>query len=197
MKIIILAAGRTDSGNYGFPANSKPKCLFHFKGEILLERQVKMLRAAGLNDITIVVGYQEELIEQFNKVKNLGLKLVYNPTGASDVKPAWRKGLDSVRAGIQGVDDDVLIIPGDVYLTVNGLKMVLADNRSVLGAGGHGFQLFKLRRNVLPQIRKSDKLGLGYPLLDFIKADNGVTIQTDIIDVDWYNQTDEGKHNLP
>lgn len=38
----------------------KPKGLLEVKGEILIERQIKQLRSAGINDITIVVGYQAE-----------------------------------------------------------------------------------------------------------------------------------------
>lgn len=195
MKAVILAAGRPEQGNYGFPVGSKPKCLFHYKGEVLLERQVKVLRAAGLNDITVVVGHQKELIERFNSQRGLGLKLAYNPTGETDTKTGqfWLNGLDSIKVGIQGVDDDVIFIPGDVYLKEDGLREVLSHECSVLGLGGHGFQLFKIRRNVLPSMRKSDKKGLLYILRDFIMADGGITVETGISDVDYYWDTDEGK----
>ncbi len=81
MKCVLLAAGPTLShGTYRFPKDAKPKCLFHYEGEILLERSVRVLRKCGLNDIRIVVGYKKELIERFNNKKKLGLKLIYNPT---------------------------------------------------------------------------------------------------------------------
>ncbi|GAH85541.1 unnamed protein product, partial [marine sediment metagenome] len=186
MKVVILAAGPSESGGkkYGFPLGSKPKCLFHYRGEVLLERQAKILRAVGLNDITVVVGHQKELIERFNSRKGLGLKLVHNPTGATDVKkrqpegPRWVKGFDSIKVGVQGVDDDVLFIPGDVYLQEEGLRKVLTEERSVLGLGGHGFQLFKVRRNVLPHIRVFEGTGFLYPLADLIKVDGGITVET-------------------
>lgn len=194
MKVVILAASRSDQGGYGFPVGSKPKCLFHYKGEVLLERQVKVLRAVGLNDITVVVGHQKKLIERFNRKRGLGLKLVYNPTGATDLRtPRWVKGFDSIKAGIQGVDDDVLFIPGDVYLEKKGLRKVLAEERSVNGKGGHGWQLFKVRRNVLPRLREFEGTGLLHPLLNFIKADGGLRVNTGLTDVDWYRMTDEGK----
>jgi len=94
--------------------------------------------------------------------------------------------------GVQGVDDEVLFIPGDVYLQEEGLRKVLADERSVLGLGGHGFQLLKVRRNVLPSIREFEGTGLLHPLADLIKADGGTTIKTNIFDVDHYRKTDEG-----
>lgn len=196
MKAVILAAGSPDQGDYGFPVGSKPKCLFHYNGEVLLERQVKVLRAVGLNDITVVVGHQKELIESFNSQKGLGLKIAYNPTGATDTKRGqfWFYLLDSLKVGIEGVDDDVIFIPGDVYLTEEGLRETLSHECSVLGLGGHGWQLFKVRRNVLPIIRKSDKTDEGFrPFRDWIMADGGITVKTNVFDVDWYSQTDEGK----
>ena len=198
MKVVILAASKSESDkddevNYGFPVGSKPKCLFHYRKEVLLERQVKVLRAVGLNDITVVVGYQKELIKLFNSQNGLGLKLVYNPTGETDVKPLrWVKGFDSIKVGVQGVDDDVLFIPGDVYLHEEGLRKVLAEESSVIGVGGHGWQIFKVRRNVLPHIREFEGTGFLYPLVDLIKADGGITIATGLVDVDYYRQTDEG-----
>ena len=39
----------------------KPKGLLEVKGEILIERQIKQLKSAGINDITIVVGYKAEM----------------------------------------------------------------------------------------------------------------------------------------
>jgi len=193
LKVVILAAGRTDQGSrYGFPVGSKPKCLFHYRGEVLLERQAKILRTVGLNDITVVVGHQKELIEKFNSQRKLGLKLVYNPTGATDVKKdLWVKGFDSIKLGLQGVDDDVLFIPGDVYLKEDGLREVLSHKCSVLGRGGHGLQIFKVRRNVLPGIREFKGTGFLHPLADLIKADGGITIETSLFDVDYYKQTDE------
>jgi len=86
LKAVILAASKPESVKCEFPVGSKPKCLFHYKGEILLERQVKILRSVGLNDITVVVGHQKEMIERFNSQRGLGLKLVYNPKGETDVK---------------------------------------------------------------------------------------------------------------
>ena len=39
----------------------KPKGLLKVKGEILIERQIEQLLAAGIKDITLVVGYMKEM----------------------------------------------------------------------------------------------------------------------------------------
>lgn len=54
----------------------KPIGLLLVKGEVLIERQIRQLQEAGINDITIVVGY---LAERFSYLRDkLGVKLVLN-----------------------------------------------------------------------------------------------------------------------
>ena len=58
MKAIILAAGKgkrldTIRGDY-------PKCLLKVGGVSLIERQIQTLRAVGINDITVVIGFGGE-----------------------------------------------------------------------------------------------------------------------------------------
>ena len=38
----------------------KPKALLKVKGEVLIEREIRQLQAAGIDDITVVVGYMKE-----------------------------------------------------------------------------------------------------------------------------------------
>lgn len=53
-----------------------PKGLLEVKGEILIERQICQLREAGINDITVVVGYQAD---KFSYLKGkYGVELVMN-----------------------------------------------------------------------------------------------------------------------
>lgn len=53
------------------------KALIEVKGEILIERQIKQLKEAGIDEVIIVTGYKAE---QFEYLKNkFGVKLVHNP----------------------------------------------------------------------------------------------------------------------
>lgn len=53
-----------------------PKGLLEVKGEILIERQIRQLREAGITDITVVVGYQAD---KFSYLKGkYGVELVMN-----------------------------------------------------------------------------------------------------------------------
>ncbi len=210
MKAIILAAGPTLSVKQAnnnpryFPEDSKPKCLYHFGGEILLERQVRLLNECGVTDIRVVVGYKKEMIQQFIEEKKLNVETIYNPDYPRDMENdrktglGWMNGLQSVSVGLRGVDDDVLIILGDVSLHKNGLTRILQEKykQAVIP-----YLMFKITKEKLPLLRKYRKPGLGLSLYDFIIEHDGVIIELiekpkwdpECYDVDYYCETDEGK----
>ncbi|SVE25145.1 uncharacterized protein METZ01_LOCUS477999, partial [marine metagenome] len=78
MKAIILAAGR---GNRMEHLGDKlPKCLIEYKGKAIIERILKILINCGITDITIVVGYQSELIVNHinQSFPDMVIKFIYN-----------------------------------------------------------------------------------------------------------------------
>jgi len=203
---VILAAGRTVSDSqktinrtrihFGFPENSKPKCLFHYRGEVLLERQANVLRECEISDIRVVVGYKKEMIEKFNEKMKLGLKLIFNPMWESDILTShgWVKALDSVRAGLRGIEEDVLIILGDVWLEKEGLKKTLWDTHPCVSVWHkHAAHIFKVSKEKLPLLNRLEGAGHNRPLHKFCMANGGVKLFTKIHDVDYYQMTDEGR----
>lgn len=54
----------------------KPKALIEVKGEILIERQIRQLREAGIDEIIVVVGYKQE--EFLYLEEKFGVKIVTN-----------------------------------------------------------------------------------------------------------------------
>lgn len=71
---IILAAGL--SSRFVPFSIEKPKGLWEVKGEVLVERQIEQLKAAGINDITLVLGYKKEMF--FYLEKKYGVNIVIN-----------------------------------------------------------------------------------------------------------------------
>lgn len=62
MRAVILAAGF--GRRLSQPGETPPpKCLLQFGGQTLLERHLKLLRQAGIEDVVIAVGYQPAQIE--------------------------------------------------------------------------------------------------------------------------------------
>jgi L-glutamine-phosphate cytidylyltransferase len=60
MRGVILAAGKGSRLNG--TAGEKPKCLVELGGMSLIERQIRTLRACGINDIAVVAGCQAERV---------------------------------------------------------------------------------------------------------------------------------------
>lgn len=55
---VIMAAGT--SSRFAPLSYEKPKGLINVKGEVLIERQIRQLKEAGINEIYIVTGYKAE-----------------------------------------------------------------------------------------------------------------------------------------
>ena len=194
MKVIIPVAGPIAPG-YGFPRNPKPICLYHYKREIILGRQVKMLNSAGLRDIRVVVGYRKELIEQFVKERNLRVELVENLDAAKDdwTTSGWSTFLVTLRKGLEGVDDGVLISMGDIYLTQDGIRRLLkSKSQCATLRDKHAYNVFKISRELLPKLRQLTGAGHNARLLSFCEKHSCETIWSQDHDVDIYRQTDEG-----
>mgnify|MGYP002626238026 CR=1 FL=1 len=71
---IIMAAGY--SARCMPLSNIVPKGLFRVKGEILIEREIRQLMEAGINDILIITGFMQEKFAYLNE--KYGVKLICN-----------------------------------------------------------------------------------------------------------------------
>jgi choline kinase len=62
MRAIILAAGR--GVRLQLPEDAQlPKCLLRFGGMTLLERHLRMLKNAGIDEVVLALGFRHELVE--------------------------------------------------------------------------------------------------------------------------------------
>lgn len=76
MKAIILAAG---IGNrLGESSANKPKSLLEFEGKSLLKRHIDILIENQIEELTIVTGYQSEMIETHLQDSALPINFIYN-----------------------------------------------------------------------------------------------------------------------
>lgn len=71
---IIMAAGT--SSRFVPLSVERPKGLVEVKGEILIERQIRQLKEAGITDITLVVGYKAEMFAYLRD--RYAVDIVYN-----------------------------------------------------------------------------------------------------------------------
>lgn len=108
---IIMAAGL--SSRFAPISYEKPKGLLRVRGEILIERQIKQLREAGINNITIVVGYKKEYF--FYLESKYGVSTVINDEYASRNNHA---SLMKVRERL----GNTYICSSDDYFIINPFK---------------------------------------------------------------------------
>ena len=108
---IILAAG---FGMRMVPINlSSPKALLEIKGESLIERTIRQLHEADIEDITVVVGFMKEAFEYL--IDDYDVKLVVN--NEYNIKNNL-SSLNLVRDRI----DNTYIIPSDVWFSENPFR---------------------------------------------------------------------------
>jgi len=105
---IILAAG---FGLRMIPISTEvPKGLIEINGEKLIERLIKQLNSAGINDITVVVGFLKEHYEYL--IDKFGVKLKVN------MDYATKNNLFSLTK-VKHLIGDTYILPCDIWLAEN------------------------------------------------------------------------------
>lgn len=127
MRAIILAAGR--GLRLQQPEDRQlPKCLLRFGGRSLLERHLRLLRNAGIDDIVVALGFRRELVEE-----ELG-RLEWRPR--PQVVVNTRFDLGSVLT-VHTVADamtrggDVLLMDADVLYDERIVRALTAGSQSI------------------------------------------------------------------
>ena len=105
---VIMAAGL--SSRFAPISYEKPKGVLRVRGEVLIERQIRQLREAGIDDITVVVGYKKE--EFFYLEDLFGVRIVINHEYAT------RNNNSTIRC-VQHLLGNTYICSSDDYFTEN------------------------------------------------------------------------------
>lgn len=105
---VIMAAGM--SQRFAPISYEKPKGVLRVRGDILVERQIRQLREAGVEDIYLVVGYKQEYF--FYLAAKYGVHIVVNEEFAS------RNNNGSLWL-VRDVLANTFICSSDNYFTVN------------------------------------------------------------------------------
>ena len=103
---VIMAAGL--SSRFAPLSYEYPKAFLEVKGEILIERQIKQLKEAGIYDITIVVGYKKELFDYL--IEKFQVKIIENPEYN-------KKNNNSTLYAVRDILSNTYICSADNYFT--------------------------------------------------------------------------------
>ncbi len=129
MRAILLAAGR--GRRLG---SAEPKSLIAIDGRTLLERHLENMREAGITGLTIVVGFQKEMIAAAVEklAPALPVELVENPRFVHGSIVSLQVAADRLREGAIWMDADVLYPPALLRRLVTSAheNAVLLDGRS-------------------------------------------------------------------
>ncbi|HEY3432210.1 MAG TPA: phosphocholine cytidylyltransferase family protein [Rhodocyclaceae bacterium] len=116
-QVIILAAGE---GSRLRPyTNDRPKCLVEVAGSSLLDRQLKVLRSQGLEDIGVIAGYRGE------QLKGRGLR-VYNNPHYAQTNMVW-----TLFCAEQSLDRETIIAYGDIVYSSHNLRALLNSKADI------------------------------------------------------------------
>jgi choline kinase len=127
MRAIILAAGR--GVRLQLPEDGQlPKCLLRFDGMTLLERHLRMLKSAGVEDVVLAIGFRHALVaaelERLNwkPAPEIVLNMQFELGSVLTVHTA----ADALARG-----GDILLMDADVLYDERILKALLAGSRPV------------------------------------------------------------------
>lgn len=118
---VILAAGK--SAKFFPPLYDRPKGLFEYRGEALIERQIRQLRESGVEDITVIVGYEKERF--FYLRDKLGVELAVS-TGWAD-----EGSMASLALARDALTDGGFVCAADHWLEENPFAGFEPGGRSV------------------------------------------------------------------
>ncbi|MEE9250006.1 MAG: phosphocholine cytidylyltransferase family protein [Alphaproteobacteria bacterium] len=117
MRAIILAAGR---GRRLHPYTAdRPKCLIELGGMTLIERQLTVLRGAGIDDIVIATGYRADMLELPDT------RQVYNPH--------WETTnmVETLFCAEAAFGNDIIVTYGDIVFEPRVLAALLASTHEI------------------------------------------------------------------
>jgi len=121
MKLIIMAAGI--GSRLAEISNGKPKCLIEAHGETLIKRICKIFKNRGIDDITVITGYESEMIQS-----ELGddVEYVFNPfySVTNSISSLW-----CARHKLEG---DVILMNADLFFEPDLLDTVLNQKKSAV-----------------------------------------------------------------
>jgi len=127
MRAIILAAGR--GVRLQLPEDSQlPKCLLRFGGMTLLERHLRMLKSAGVEDVVLAVGFRHELVAaELTRLRwKPAPEMVLNEEFELGSVLTVHTAADALCRG-----GDILLMDADVLYDERILKTLLAGSRPV------------------------------------------------------------------
>lgn len=127
MKVLILNSGI--GSRMGSLTLEHPKCMTEISGtDTILSRQLRLIAATGIKDVIITTGYFDDVLVKYCDSLNLPLNLIFvkNPLYAET------NYIYSIYCAKQYLDDDILLMHGDLVFEASVLDDILAFKHSCM-----------------------------------------------------------------
>jgi choline kinase len=127
MRAIILAAGRGMRLQQA-AEEQVPKCLLRFDGMTLLERHLRLLKTAGVDEVVLALGWRHELVEAELE------RLEWRPRPQIVLNPRYELGsVLTVHAAAEAMTrgGDVLLMDADVLYHDRIMAALVAGQKPV------------------------------------------------------------------
>lgn len=127
MKALILNSGL--GHRMGVLTSEHPKCMTEItRKDTILSRQLKLIASAGIKEVVMTTGYFDEIL--VNYCNSLGLPLHY--TFVKNPLYAETNYIYSIYCAKEELDDDILLMHGDLVFEGSVLDKILESNDSCM-----------------------------------------------------------------
>ena len=127
MRALILNSGM--GSRMGDITKTHPKCMTELlDDETIIKRQLILLKECGIKDIVITTGYLENVLKKYCDELDLSLNIsyitnpIYNKTNA----------IYSIYCAKDLLHDDIIMMHGDLVFTLEILKEIIKEEKSVM-----------------------------------------------------------------
>lgn len=127
MKALILNSGM--GSRMGYFTSEHPKCMTEINGmETILSRQLSQLANAGVKDVVMTTGLFDNILVEYCRGLNLPLRIEFVNN------PLFRETnyIYSIYCAKEYLDDDILLMHGDLVFENEVLDLVLASEKSCM-----------------------------------------------------------------
>lgn len=127
MKALILNSGL--GHRMGDITKTHPKCMTEiYENETILSRQLKLLAKAGIKEVVMTTGYYDDVLINYCKSLKLPIEFTFikNPIYAET------NYIYSIYCAKEELDDDIILMHGDIVFDYSVLKDVLNNVNSCM-----------------------------------------------------------------
>ncbi len=127
MKAVILNSGL--GKRMGVLTSEHPKCMTEISPkDTILSRQLRQLKAAGITEVVMTTGLFDEVLIKYSESLDLGLNINFVKNPIYD----QTNYIYSIYCAKDFLDDDIILMHGDLVFSNSVLDEVISSDRSVM-----------------------------------------------------------------